>query len=170
MSNLVELKHSCYIQAYVTYSLYIPLTFLNIYYFKSRILKLQSKQFHLIMFVLLQLSFTMLITSMVINQQFYSQALLKSQGASDISKETLFALWRAGEVLFALFYAIDMVGHCVFAMRYWVLSLKIQHMIQQTVDKNFKFKTSAMFYFMMLWIVCQSTLEMWFWWNIRPNA
>jgi hypothetical protein len=72
-------------------------------------------------------------------------------------------------VLFTIFYALDMVAHCVFSMRYWVLSLKVSHLVNKTFDKNFVQKTRLVWYLIMFWIAAQAITEIWFWWEIRPD-
>jgi hypothetical protein len=60
-----------------------------------------------------------------------------------------------------------MSAHAIFAMRYWVLSKKINHLQNKTFDKNFKVKSDIIFWLLILWSALSGVLEVWFWWEVR---
>lgn len=105
---------------------------------------------------------------MICYQYFY--AGFENYAEEGESSEGLLSLWRAGTTLFAVFYSADMLAHCVFAMRYWVLSKKIVHLTDKTKDKHFKSKIRVLYYVLFCWIFAQGFLEVWFWWEPRSSA
>jgi hypothetical protein len=76
--------------------------------------------------------------------------------------------WRAGSSLFAIFYAFDMVAHSLFAMRYWILSYKIESFKLRRVDHLFVCKNRLFYAVLMGWIAAQAIMEIYFWWKPRP--
>lgn len=60
---IVELHRANRVQAIVVYILFTALTGVNFYYLKTRVLALDNKQFHLMMFVILQLSYVCCIVA-----------------------------------------------------------------------------------------------------------
>ena len=62
------------IEQITVYILYSAISIANIYYLLTKILKLNNKSFHLMMFILLQMSYFMIISSEIVFNFFIESA------------------------------------------------------------------------------------------------
>ena len=101
----------------------ILMTILNFYYLVTRITKLDKKHYHVMMFSILQLVYTMLALSKYFKLSAYSiqvQMILQTTDSCMEKPLTVFA------VCLSLFWGLNTFAHCIFIMKYWVLSFKMQ--------------------------------------------
>ena len=50
-------------------------------------------------------------------------------------------------ILFTFYWGLNELAHCIFIMKYWVLSFKMKNIIQRTEIKNLEIKAKIFFYF-----------------------
>lgn len=93
------------IDACIIWVLYFVLTAMNLWYFTTRIFKLNQKGFHLMMFCLLQFCYLCYILEYV---------AVWAQASKTIIVFTYY-----------FYYGCNSVAHGIFVMKYWVLSRKI---------------------------------------------
>ena len=107
--------------AITIYVLFGILSIINITYFFTRILKLEQKQFHVMMFALLQVAYFSHLAGYI----WWNQL-------------------RASFTLAAVYNILDESVHCIFAVKYWVLSRQISNLMNNTEDKYLAYKARSL--------------------------
>ena len=118
----------------------------------KRIKCLQNARFHMIMFVLLELTFLFFLMNFLSNGVTCHLELMKNYGtgldvANNMSGVTSFIALSLGNFV-----------HFVFVLKSWIVSKKVEHNNAQTYDPNFELKTKALFIFLILLCVSGAAL------------
>lgn len=134
--NSIPVKSSI---VFFTYSI---LSLINIYYFVARIIKLEYKNFHILMFVLLQICYTTYIAEWVI---IYIQHSFEK---SNIAYYLSIISFSANELL-----------HSVFVCKFWLISRKINNVIHKTFDELVDIKALVLLIGLLAVIISSIVLE-----------
>jgi len=59
-----------------------------------------------------------------------------------------------------------MIVHCIFVMKYWVLSVKLENIMKNTEDKRLDLKASLLFWIQIFLICITGTIFIIKFWNI----
>ncbi len=137
-----DIKH-VEITVYILYSL---LSLVNLLYYLPRIIKLEQKMFHLMMFTLLQICYC----SYILLQPFYVFGKISIIASFDFS-----------------YYTTDELIHAIFATKYWVLSRKILQIVKTKEDSTLECKARSIFAIQVVLIF--STSIVYFILNLSPN-
>ena len=132
-NNKETYEHVQHRHAITIYVLFGILSIINITYFFARILKLEQKQFHVMMFVLLQVA-------------YFSHLCEYIWWNDDLPSY----------ILGGIYNILDETSHCIFAVKYWVLSRQIYHLCNSTEDKNLQKKARILLILQFLLIVSTS--------------
>lgn len=110
----------------------IILTFSNMYYYLyRRILKLDNRRFHLMMFILIQVSFS----AEIIFIGLYITQLCNNQSYDVLMYGT-----------FAVSWMIQNIVHSIFATKYWVVSRKVNELMSMKNDPWLWHKSVVLLY------------------------
>ena len=130
-----------------TYTLYILLTLVNLLCYLPLILQLKFKNFHLLMFLLLQTCYLSQIAVFSLLDKFE---------------------WQ---LIFATFYyASDQIVHMIFDVKYWLLSRKILQYVNNKVDQHLSIKASVIFGLQMALILTTVTIPLFYQPHTFPNT
>lgn len=129
------------IQSIVLFVLYLILTAYNLLYFCTRILKLNLKKFHLMMFILLQLCYFSILTKSVF--------LWFTTSTDD------FDILLSYDV----YYFLNEVVHSIFVVKYWVMAHKISLITRQKDDTYLECKAWAIVLSLSALIVATSVAD-----------
>lgn len=110
-----EVRTTCIIQL----ALYILLTFLNLYFFVTRVIRLKHAGFFKMMSLILQLVFTVNIALQSL--KLYTFSTIGQLSDADKNLQSLLIV-----ELSVIFFELDCVLHSVFVIKYWILSKKMQ--------------------------------------------
>ena len=96
---------------------------ISVVYLYKRILKIEVKCFHLMMFTLLEiLFFTYIVTAAI-----YPSLLSEPPATFDERRKK-----RIAVIFFSIAWLLDSIIHSIFAVKYWVLSRKIREIKTNT--------------------------------------
>lgn len=76
------------------------------------------------MFGLLTTVYLLLIASFVFIYQGYRLSIKYDITQTDVA-QAIFWRYQVGIILFAMYWAANMVTHCLFVMQYWIVAKKI---------------------------------------------
>jgi hypothetical protein len=107
--------------AVLEYVLFSMLIVVDIFYLLKYIRYLQAKQFHLMMFAII---FACLVFELI-SVPLFNKA--ESMVATDPNHnlDEIRRKYYTSSAFFALYWLLDNTAHIIFAMKYWVLSRKI---------------------------------------------
>ena len=144
MSTFEQMSSALAIVNYLVYSL---LSAFNLYY-AYYILRLQSKQFHFMMFLMLQTCFVF----MLVQIKLFATALQLYNEGGDFMY-----FWKLSQGLYTLFWFFDSLVHIIFAMKYWILSRKVMVVYSnQQHDPKFELKAKILYIFQIVNLVAAS--------------
>lgn len=125
--DLIAVSEEVHVIATLIISCFAFLTVLNFYYLLRRIIFLNQKSFHLMMWTLLQLCYACALTASLLAYRACTTINGLNLKHPELFVKTLESLLKPGHeilVLIYISYAIDSLVHSIFAMKYWVLSRK----------------------------------------------
>lgn len=126
----LELLKGQKVAAEVTFSLNVFFSCINFYYLFTRILKLENKSFHLLMFCLLQLTQFVLIASGIFAVEASKMGqIYVSVPDSSIDSKKIRNLCIASGAFFVSAWGLANIINCIFSSKYQVLSLKVEHVM-----------------------------------------
>ena len=119
------------ISGYSMLTFFLGISVFNVYvYLVKRILKLENKNFHLMMFTCLQVCY---LSAFLSNAAY----LWLIYNTDDNALESIKMLYR---VSFLIYWMLNVTAHSIFALKYWVLSKKVRSLMSQKSDKNLELK------------------------------
>lgn len=95
---------------------------INMYYLFKRILKLNLKRFHLLMFTLLQSIIVLLFIAVLLTGAAENEASLTLDDTSGASVARTYRLYAGAAFTYALLWSLNTLVHAVFSIKYWILS------------------------------------------------
>jgi hypothetical protein len=90
------------------------------WYFCNKILVLKENKFHLMMFVFIQISAVSLAVWAAMFIVIYRRADQYKQDKAFFNE-----IWAVAWTSFNVYWLFDLVAHCIFVMKYWLVAQKI---------------------------------------------